>query len=120
MNSVSLSSHEEAVIKSFGVPENVHEISSPKTKYLVYKDMKSVWKLMRFSVISSQGTIVPPKESLKGDSRVKVMKTYGPNYYERTDTSSDIIGYLDKQQGINIEFSFHRNNLVGIILMKNN
>jgi hypothetical protein len=40
MNSVSLSSHEEAVIKSFGEPENVHEISSPKTKYLVYNDIE--------------------------------------------------------------------------------
>ncbi|MEG9296869.1 hypothetical protein V6B33_10420 [Mangrovibacillus sp. Mu-81] len=53
-----------------------------------------------------------------GDSPVKVIESYGPNYYERTETGTEIIGYLDKKNGISIEFSCHENNLAGAILMK--
>jgi hypothetical protein len=118
MNSVSLSTQEEVVLISFGEPEKVHEIANPKTKYLVYDDIEFGIENNEVFCYFFTGDKSTAKGISKGDSRDKVMETYGPKYYERTDTDSDIIGYLDKHHGINLEFSFHENNLVGTALIK--
>ncbi len=51
-----------------------------------------------------------------GNSKTDVMNAYGKNYYERTDTGANIIGYFDKVNNINIEFGMSDNKVNGIIV----
>lgn len=44
-----------------------------------------------------------------GDSREKVIDTYGENYYYRLEQGTDIIGYVDKDMKISIEFWLDHN-----------
>jgi hypothetical protein len=120
VDSISLSSEKEVVLKRFGHPEKTHEISKPKTTYLIYKDIEFGLKnnkVFRYFFIENHSTF---RGITAGDPSEKVIKTYGPNYYERTDTGADIIGYFDKQHNINIEFSFYENKVIGTIIEKIN
>jgi hypothetical protein len=120
VNSISLSAKKEVVLKRFGHPEKTHEISKPKSTYLVYKDIEFGLKnneVFRYFFKEHHST---SRGITAGDPSEKVIETYGPNYYERTDTGADIIGYFDKQLNINIEFSFYENKLTGTIIEKIN
>lgn len=120
VDSISLSSKKEDVLKRFGHPEETHEISKPKTTYLVYKDIEFGFKnkeVFRYFFTENHSTF---RGITAGESSEKVIETYGPNYYERTDTGADIIGYFDKQHNINIEFSFYENKVIGTIIEKIN
>ena len=48
-----------------------------------------------------------------------VIQAYGGNYYEREDSGARIIGYFDKTQKVNMEFSFNE-TIEGIIVSKIN
>lgn len=39
-----------------------------------------------------------------GDSKKDIIKTYGENYYTRTEQGTNIIGYVDKKRNITLEF----------------
>jgi hypothetical protein len=120
VNSISLSSKKEDVLKRFGHPEKTHEISRPKTTYLVYKDIEFGLKnneVFRYFFSENYSTF---RGITAGDPSEKVIETYGPNYYERTDTGAEIIGYFDKQHNINLEFSFYENKVTGTIIEKIN
>jgi hypothetical protein len=118
MKTVSLSSTKEALINNFGEPKKIYEIPNPKTAYFVYKDIEFGLKNNEVFRYYFSGNHLTSKGITEGDSRVKVIESYGPNYYERTETGTDIIGYLDKKNRTSIEFSFLENNLAGTILMK--
>ncbi|WP_175989190.1 DUF4309 domain-containing protein [Bacillus sp. Marseille-Q1617] len=120
VNSISLSSKKEDVLKRFGLPEKTHQISKPKTTFLVYKDIQFGLKnneVFRYFFSDNHST---SERITAGDPSEKVIETYGSNYYERTDTGAEIIGYFDKQHHINIEFSFYENKVIGTIIEKIN
>ncbi|MGR3764224.1 hypothetical protein [Rossellomorea sp. NS-SX7] len=118
INSVSLSSKEEIVFMHFGETKKIHEIPSPKTEYFIYNDIEFGLKNNNVFRYFFTGNHRTSKGIGMGDSSNQVIETYGADYYVRTDTGADIIGYIDKQHGINIEFSFHEYKLTGVILKK--
>lgn len=118
INSVSLSSKEETVFEHFGEPKKIHEISSPKTEYIIYNDIEFGLKNNKVFRYFFTGNHRTSKGIGMGDSSNQVIETYGEDYYVRTDTGADIIGYIDKQHGVSIEFSFHEYELTGVILKK--
>jgi hypothetical protein len=82
MKSVSLSSTKEAVINNFGEPKKISEIPNPKTTYFVYKDIEFGLKNNEVFRYSFSGDHRTSKGITVGDSPVKVIESYGPNYYE--------------------------------------
>src|SRR5690606_39379931 len=49
------------------------------------------------------------------NSKEEIIQHYGQNFYSRTDTGTEVIGYFDKEQKINLEFSFE-DSLKGILV----
>lgn len=51
-----------------------------------------------------------------GDNDIKVKDVYGNNYYSRREQGAEIMGYIDKEKSISIEFWMHDNKVVLIRL----
>lgn len=118
VESISLNSKEMEVTDVFGEPKEIREIKNPPSKYLAYDEIE-------FGIIDEKVTIYffndnysSSRGTKTGDSKEKVIETYGEDYYERTDTGLEIIGYFDKEEMINIEFSFLDNKVNGIMVEK--
>lgn len=118
VKSISLNSTVTDVKNVFGEPDDVTEISSPKSKYILYGGIE-------FGVIDDEviryyfnGNYQTIKEISVGDSKDKVSKAYGKNYYDRVEGGLDMMGYFDKENMINIEFGFNENKVVGVIIEK--
>ena len=52
----------------------------------------------------------------EGSSKKDVIKAYGENFYERTDSGATIMGYFDKENKINIELGMSNDKVDGIIV----
>ena len=64
----------------------------------------------------SSGKYCTSKGVSKESSKKDVIKAYGENIYERTDSGASIIGYFDKENKINIEFGMSNDRVEGIIV----
>jgi hypothetical protein len=118
VNSISLYSNENNVINAFGKPIEITETTNPMSKHLAYNGIE-------FEVIQDKVIRYFFKENYQtskgirvGDTKNEVVTTYSENYYERNDTGSEIIGYFDKDNMINIEFAFEKNKVEGVIIEK--
>ncbi|XXM71141.1 hypothetical protein ACQ0QQ_15695 [Lysinibacillus sphaericus] len=96
----------------------MNEIPDTHTKYLVYDDVEFGVKDKKVFCYFFRGDCRTAKGIHAGDDAKEVIDSYGPHYYERTDTGTDIIGYFDKQHNINMEFSFIDKKLIGTIIQK--
>lgn len=126
VGTISIGSKEQNVLNEFGEPDFTEKIQRPQSTYLVYGKNRNNYDLdfrivggrvVRY-FISSKKYKTEKKISIDS-SKEDVIQAYGDNYYERTDTGSDVIGYFDKKNKINIEFSFDKfNKVIGIIVSK--
>lgn len=118
VNSISLNSNENDVLNAFGKPTEITETTNPISKHLAYNGIEFEViedKVIRYFFKEKYQT---SKRITVGDTKKEVVKTYSENYYERNDTGSEIIGYFDKDNMINIEFTFEKNKVEGVIVGK--
>ncbi len=123
IKSIPLNSTENKVKDVLGKPDFVIKIENPKSNYYIYgkneKNYDLEFRLVRGKVKSyliSSSKYTLSKGITIGNSKTDVMNAYGKNYYERTDTGANIIGYYDKVNNINIEFGMSDNKVNGIIV----
>lgn len=122
IGTVSIGSKEIEVKNEFGEPDFIENIKDPNSTHLIYgKDKKN--SDLKFKIVEgivdryllSSKEYETEKKISSGSSKEDVIEAYGDNYYERTDTGADVIGYFDKTNKINIEFTFNK-NVVGILI----
>lgn len=124
INSISINSNENDVINTFGNPTEVEEIENPISKYLSYDGLEfgliddKVIRLFIRRKHENSKIYETVKEIKIGDTKKKVIKVYGENYYERVEGGLDTVGYFDKGNMINIEFGFYENKAVAVIIQK--
>ncbi|MGL5327720.1 MAG: hypothetical protein ACRDD7_00535 [Peptostreptococcaceae bacterium] len=67
-------------------------------------------KIIRFVVNDKN---IKSKKGIKiGDTKDKIIEVYGENFYKRLEQGTNIIGYVDKQKNISIEFWLDENEKV--------
>lgn len=74
-------------------------------------------QIIRISISSSQmNTILKTSKGINLDSSVNdVIKDYGENYYKRMDDSGvSLIGYVDKNRNVTLEFYNYKNKVTMI------
>ena len=125
VNNISIRANEEDILKVFGEPDHIEQIENPKSFIYIYGRNKDEYdldvrtvngKVSRFFIASNMYEL--NNDITVGDSLENVMKSFGEDYYRRTDTGSQIVGYIDKENGINIEFGIVDNKIKGIIVKK--
>lgn len=126
VNTISLNSTEDKIKEILGEPDFVEEVEKSKSTYLIYgkdRDNSDIeFQIVNGQVASyffSSNTYKTSKKITKGSSKEDVIQEYGENYYERDDSGAKIMGYFDKNQKVNMEFSFNE-TIEGIIISKIN
>ncbi|MFJ7677125.1 hypothetical protein ACIQXQ_03660 [Peribacillus sp. NPDC097198] len=126
VNTISLNSTEDKIKEILGEPDFVEEVEKSKSTYLIYgkdRDNSDIeFQIVNGQVASyffSNNTYKTSKKITKGSSKEDVIQEYGENYYERDDSGAKIMGYFDKNQKVNMEFSFNE-TIEGIIISKIN
>lgn len=117
---ISINSIENDVISVFGEPIEVEEITNPNSKYITYEGIEFGFikdRVIRYFITDKYETANNIKV---GDSKEKVFKEYGNNYYKRVESGLETVGYFDKNNLINIEFGFKENKVIAIIVQKIN
>ena len=100
INSISINSYENDVIKTFGKPTEVEVIEDPKSKYLSYDGVEfgfvddKVIRLFIRRTHENSKIYETAKEIKIGDTREQIIKEYGENYYERVESGLDTLGKL--------------------------
>ncbi|WP_373598650.1 hypothetical protein [Paraclostridium bifermentans] len=98
-----ISKYGEMHIKSSDVDDYDYYCLSKNIEVATKKDD---YNIVRFCV--NNETLKTKMKTEKGvsfgDSKEKVIKLYGENYYNRIEQGLDIIGYVDKEQDCSIEF----------------
>lgn len=76
------------------------------TKNIKVATKKDDYEIVRFCVYNEnlKSEITTEKGVRLGDSKEKVINSYGENYYTRLEQGTDIIGYVDKEKNYSIEF----------------
>ncbi|SEQ78769.1 hypothetical protein [Piscibacillus halophilus] len=118
INSISISSNKNDILEAFGIPNQVEEVENPKSQYLIYDGIEFGLieeKVNRYYIQENYETT---KGIVIGDSKDRVIKEYGQNYYERVESNIETLGYFDKDHMINIEFGIHENKVVAVIVEK--
>ena len=123
MKSISINSSENDVEAVFGKPDFIDKIEKPKSTYYIYGKNETNYdidflfvngEVKRYFI--SSGKYRTSKGISEGSSKKDVIKAYGENSYERTDSGATIIGYFDKENKINIEFGMSNDKVDGIIV----
>ncbi|WP_163969345.1 hypothetical protein [Oceanobacillus halotolerans] len=124
INSISINSNKNDVINAFENPTDVEVIENPKSKYLSYDGIEfgfiedRVIRLFIRREHKNSKIYETSKEIKIGDTKEKVIKEYGENYYERVQDGLDTVGYFDKDNMINVEFGFYKNKVIAVIIQK--
>lgn len=124
INSISINSYENDVIDTFGKPTEIEEIENPKSKYLSYDGVEFGFvddKVIRLFIrrTHENSKIYETANEIKiGNTKEKVIKEYGENYYDRVEDGLDMVGYFDKDNMINIEFGFNENKVIAVIIQQ--
>lgn len=92
-------SHDNVMYDYYFLSENI-EIATEKNDK----------KIIRFVV--NDKNIESYKGVKIGDSEEGIIELYGENYYKRLEQGTNIIGYVDKNKKISIEFWLDHNNRV--------
>ena len=111
--SVQVGSSESEVLTTLGEPIVMEETKKPNAKYLSFGSSKENTDL-EVKIVDGKAVryILPTakyeteKNVSLANSKEAIIQNYGQNFYSRTDTGTEVIGYFDKEQKINIEFSF--------------
>ncbi|QAS51163.1 hypothetical protein [Halobacillus litoralis] len=116
IDSISIHSDKDTILATFGKPDNIEEISTPKSQYLSYDGfefglMES--HVFRYYFNSNHQTTRKIKD---GDTKEKVIEEYGRNYYEREESGLHMMGYFDKENEMNIEFGFQGNRVTAVMV----
>lgn len=119
INSITLNSTENDVIGAFGKPIEVSHVTNPKSKYVTYEGIE-------FRIIENKVTrynfnnnnYQTAKGITVGDTKESVIQVYGENFYERSESGLDTIGYFDKENMMNLEIGFKENKTVIVIIEK--
>lgn len=122
IQSIALNSTETDVFNVFGEPDFKDEVESPKSMHYIYGKEQSRFdvdfllmndKVTRYHIGSTKYktirniTLNSPKED--------IISAYGKNFYTRSDTGAEVIGYFDKVNDTNLEFGFSKNKVITII-----
>ncbi len=132
VNKISINSSESSIREVFGEPDQIEKPDKldksqiTKSTYLIY-GIKSHKDNISFELIDgkvvryfySSEDYKTSKGIIIGNTKKAIIQAYGKNYYEREDTGNNVIGYFDKTQKINIEFSLSK-VLEGVIVSKIN
>ncbi|MFB1049432.1 hypothetical protein [Paraliobacillus sp. JSM ZJ581] len=117
IETVSIGSKEKEVISAFEKPDLTKKSKNTKSTYLIYGnalEFKIVEGIVeRYSFTNRK--YQTDKGIYIGSSKEDVIEAYGDSYYETTDTGANIIGYFDKSNQINIEFSLD-SDVIGILV----
>lgn len=116
VNSITINSTENEVIEAFGKPIEVSIVTNPKSKYLTYEGIEFGMiedKVFRYYFNNKYQTA---KGITMGDTKENVIQAYGDNFYERVESGLETIGYVDKDNMINLEFGFKENKAVVVII----
>lgn len=126
VNTIKIGSSELEVKEAFGEPDSTVEIENGRQ--LIYGDSinsniefqieKDI--VQRYFFSDEQYNI--NKNVAIGSTRQDVITEYGENYYTRDDSGAKVLGYFDKDKGINIEFSLEldKAKIIGIEVSKIN
>ena len=120
---IQLGSSRDELIHAFGKPDFVEKIEQPKSIYYIYGETSESYDI-DFRVVDNQvqryfftkDKFENSYSHLIGQSKEDVLNVLGDHYYERKDTGADVIGYFDKQNRWNIEFTFEENDVVGVLV----
>lgn len=119
VNSITLNSTENDVIGAFGKPIEVRNVTNPKSKYVSYRGIE--FGIIENKVIRyyfNNNNYKTAKEITVGDTKENVIQAYGENFYERSESGLDTIGYFDKENMMNLEIGFKENKTVIVIIEK--
>ena len=123
IKSISINSSENEVKGVFGKPDFIDKIKKPKSTYYIYGKNETNYDIDFLFVdgevkgyFISSGKYSTSKGISEGSSKKDVIKAYGENFYGRTDSGANIIGYFDKENKINIEFGMSNDKVGGIIV----
>lgn len=127
IDTISLGSKENEVKSKFGKPDSIKEDKGTNSTYLTYKDKENGF--LQFKIVKgiveqyllSGKEYKTEKDISKASTREDVIKAYGKHYYERTDSgvNGNVLGYFDKRNKTNIEFSSDENKKIVGILIEN-
>jgi hypothetical protein len=115
IGAVSIGSDESEVKDEFGKPDSTNKDTD--STYLIYGE-KLEFKIVNGVVeryLFTNNKYKTVKIIYKGSSKEEVIEAYGDNYYERTDSGAEVIGYFDKTNKLNIEFTINE-EVVGILI----
>ncbi|WP_064094041.1 hypothetical protein [Rossellomorea aquimaris] len=115
---VPLLSNEHDIKDTFGEPEHMTSITNPKSKYLQYEEVEFGLKDGKTFRYYFKGGYQTEKGINIGKTKEEVIEAYGKSYYERNETGSRVIGYFDKRNKINMEFTIDEDEVVGVIVEK--
>ncbi|CAM4354432.1 hypothetical protein [Paenibacillus typhae] len=60
--------------------------------------------IMRLIISGQENPLTTAKGIHIGDSKEKVMSLYGKKYYKSGEQGADIVGYIDREQNLTLEF----------------
>ncbi|QTM98268.1 hypothetical protein ERJ70_02410 [Sediminibacillus dalangtanensis] len=122
INTLTLNDTDTQVKEVLGEPDFTETVEQPPSTYYLYGDDEQVYdldvrlvdgKVKRFFL--SKNNFSSGIGDLIGKPEQAVYKLFGDDYYERTDTGTDVIGYFDKPNKINMEFTVDE-TVTGIIV----
>ena len=97
---------------------HINKLSQNNVKYNYYYLNKKVEvatekyddKIIRFVVNDKK---IHTNKSIKiGDSKDRIIKSYGKNYYKRIEQGTDIMGYVDRKNKTSLEFWMYDDNII--------
>jgi predicted small lipoprotein YifL len=115
IGAVSVGSDESKVREEFGEPDSINR--DKNSTHLIYGE-KLEFKVTNGVVeryLISNNQYKTEKNIYRGSSKEDVVRAYGDHNYKRTDTGAEVIGYFDKTNKLNIEFTIDE-QVVGILV----
>ncbi len=122
IDTLTLNAKETQVKEVLGEPDFTETVEEPPSTYYIYGEDEKLYdldirlvdgKAKRYFL--AKNIVHSDLGDLIGKSEQAVFQTFGDEYYKRMDTGTNVIGYIDKQNKINMEFTVDE-TVTGIIL----
>ncbi|WZX99204.1 membrane lipoprotein lipid attachment site-containing protein [Bacillus sp. FSL W7-1360] len=123
---VSLDMSEDILLEKVGKPDFENSVEDPPTTYLIYGSSEDEYefefmiddqnKRVKRYFIRQEGYETARNIEV-GSSVTELIAAYGDSYYEREDTGSQVIGFFDKENQVNMEFSTSDNVVLSYIVI---
>lgn len=123
LRSITFHSDEKNVREVFGEPNFINKIDQPKSRYLIYGKDENQYdvdfllvdgKVKRYYIASERFTTA--RGISIGSRKNDIIEIYGEHFYETTDTGTQVLGYFDKTNQINLEFLISEDVVKGILV----